>query len=306
MPVGLEQNFAFMESQAAYIESQARMIQHGSIQYPDLVGISREASPHADSIVYYTYNGSGSMVDIANRGTDYPFVEVQQAQHTVPIHWKALAYDYSDREIGRAMLLGLPLTDRKVRIAFRIAEEEKERVVLNGDAAKGWDGLINQPTTVVGHSPAAGRTAWASATDEQIFNDLNDAIAGVWVETTQVRTADTVLLPPAQYSLLQRPMGTNANRSIMNYVMENNILTATTGRPLMFRTVRQLNGAAASNADRMIVYARDMEVVRFHVPQELMFSEPQRSGLGWVYFGSMVLGGVEIMEPKSFRYVDGV
>ena len=122
-----------MESQAAYIESEARMIKYGSIQYPDLVGISREASPHADVITYYSYDGTGTMADIANRATDYPFVETAQQQHNVDIHWKGLAYDWSDREIGRAMLVGLPLADRKVRVAFRIAEEEKERVVLDGD-----------------------------------------------------------------------------------------------------------------------------------------------------------------------------
>ena len=110
------------------------MIKYGSIQYPDLVGISREASPHADVITYYSYDGTGTMADIANRATDYPFVETAQQQHNVDIHWKGLAYDWSDREIGRAMLVGLPLADRKVRVAFRIAEEEKERVVLDGDS----------------------------------------------------------------------------------------------------------------------------------------------------------------------------
>ena len=138
-----------MESQAAYIESEARMIKYGSIQYPDLVGISREASPHADVITYYSYDGTGTMADIANRATDYPFVETAQQQHNVDIHWKGLAYDWSDREIGRAMLVGLPLADRKVRVAFRIAEEEKERVVLDGDEGKGWDSLIDHSSITI-------------------------------------------------------------------------------------------------------------------------------------------------------------
>ena len=140
----LASRFQFMESQAAYIESEARMIKYGSIQYPDLVGISREASPHADVITYYSYDGTGTMADIANRATDYPFVETAQQQHNVDIHWKGLAYDWSDREIGRAMLVGLPLADRKVRVSFRIAEEEKERVVLDGDEEQGL-GLAHQP-----------------------------------------------------------------------------------------------------------------------------------------------------------------
>ena len=85
-----QQRLQFMQSQAAHIEPRARMIEHGSIQYPDLVGISREASPHADVITYYSYDGTGDMVDIANRGNDIPLVQISEAQHNVGIHWKAI------------------------------------------------------------------------------------------------------------------------------------------------------------------------------------------------------------------------
>ena len=150
----LASRLQFMESQAAYIESRARMIQHGSIQYPSLVGIERSASPFADVITYYSWDGTGDMIDLANRANDYPFVEVTQAQHNVPIEWKGLAYDYSDREVGRAMLTGVPLSDRKSRIAFRIWEEIKDDVFINGDSAKGWDGFINVANVA---SPNASR-----------------------------------------------------------------------------------------------------------------------------------------------------
>ena len=300
----LEQRFQFMESQAAHIESRIRMIRHGSIQYPELVGISREASPHADSIVYYSYDGTGDMIDIANRGNDYPLVEISQQQHTVGIHWKGLAYDWSDREIGRAMLVGVPLSDRKVRIAFRIWEEQKERVFLNGDAAKGWDGILNHADIPVENAAQA----WADATDKQIFNDVNELIGGAWEGTNQVRLADTLLLPVAQLIELNRPMGDNANRSVLEYIKENNPLTAMTGRPLMIRTLRQLKGAAPAHGgnaqDRVIAYPRDMEVIRYHVPQELQFIEPQRIATVWKYHGHGVLAGLEIMEPSAMRYLD--
>ena len=98
---------------------------HGSIQYPSLVGIERSASPFADTITYYSWDGTADMIYLANRGNDYPIVEVEQAQHNVNIEHLGLAYDFSDREIGRAMLTGVPLPDRKTRIAFpRLGREE--------------------------------------------------------------------------------------------------------------------------------------------------------------------------------------
>ena len=298
----LGQQYQFVESQATYIEPRMRMIMHGSIQYPTLAGISREANPHADSITYYSYNFTGEMVNLSNRGNDIPLVQTQLAQHIVNIEWLALGYDWSDREIGRAMMLGQSLSDRKVRAAFRTAEEEKERIFLNGNANYGWDGLINHSTIP---KTTAAKT-WATSTDKEIFNDANNLIANRWSATNQVRLCDTLLLPVSQFTLLSRPMGDNANQSVMQYLKMYNPYTAATGRELMIKTLRQLDGAGPSNADRALAYPRDMEVLRYHIPQELTFIEPQRRGFSWVYHGSMVLAGLEIMEPTAMAYLDGI
>lgn len=298
----LQQRFQFMESQAAHIESRVRMIQHAYIQYPELVGISREASPHADSIIYYSYDGTGRMISLANRANDIPLLEVQRAQHSVPLDWRALAYDWSDWEIGRAMYVGQNLPDQKVRTAFRIAEEEKERVFLYGDTDLGWDGMINNPNIPVDTESET----WDNADDKEIFRNVNELLGGAWVQTNQVRICDTLLLPLNQLVSLGRPMGDSANRSILQYIAEHNIYTQSTGKKLMIKTLRQLDGAGAGGTDRAIAYPRDMEVLRFHVPQELQFIEPQRVGMTWVYHGTMSLAGLEIMEPNAMRYLDGI
>ena len=302
----LASRLQFMESQAAYIESRARMIMHGSIQYPSLVGIERAASPYADVITYYSWDGTGDMIDLANRATDYPFVEVTQAQHNVNIEWKGLAYDYSDREIGRAMLTGVPLADRKTRIAFRIWEEIKDDVFINGDSSKGWDGFINNSNITAVDAAAT----FASSTGVVIADIVNEALNAVYDDTNQVRLADTLCLPVEQMNLIAtKPIGDNANRSVLAYIRENNIYTQMTGNPLMIRTLRQLENAAGtmgSPTDRMIAYAKDMDVLRFHVPQELQFLEPQRRADTWVYYGHGVLAGLEVMEPTAMRYRDNI
>ena len=297
----LQQRLTFMESQAAHIESRVRMIQHGSIQYPELVGISREASPHADSIVYYSFDGTGDMIDLANRGNDFPLVQLLENQHTVSIQWKGLAYDWSDRELGRAILVGQSLSDRKVRLAFRIAEEEKERIFLTGDEGYGWNGMIN-----FAEIPTQAGSDWAMATDEDIFSQVNALIGGAWEHTNQVRICDTLLLPVSSFVALGRPMGNDANQSVMEYIRKYNPYTALTGNPLMIKTLRQLNDASAGNKGRAIAYPRDMDVLRYHIPQELQFIEPQRVGTNWIYHGTMVLGGLEIMEPSAMRYLDDI
>ena len=293
----------FVESQAASVESRVRMILHGSIQYPDLVGVSREADPFADTITYYSYDGTGDMIFLSNRGNDYPFVQITQAQHNVNIEHLGLAYDWSDREIGRARQTGVSLPDRKTRIAFRIWEEKKDDLFINGDSDKGWDGFINIANVA---SPNASAT-FAASTGIEIANIVNEALGDVWDGTNQVRYADTLVLPPEQMNVLAtKPIGDNANRNTLAYIKENNIYTQMTGNPLMIRTLRQLKGAGGTNSDRMVVYSRDMDVVRFHVPRELQFTEPQRRADTYVMYGSGVLAGLEVMEPGAFRYRDNI
>ena len=242
--MSLRQQLQFLQSQAAHIESRVRMIEHGSIQYPALVGISREASPHADSIIYYSFDHSGTMVDLANRANDFPNVEITEDQHSVQIQHKGLAYDWSDREIGRARLVGQNLSDRKVRAAFRIAEEEKERTFLEGDVGYGWDGMINNPNI-----PRAWHgTSWTTDSDENVFNSVNQLIGGAWAQTRQVYICDTLLLPVDTFVALGRPMGNDANQSVMDYIRKYNPYTALTGNPLMIRTLRQLDTAGDTGA----------------------------------------------------------
>ena len=251
------------------------------------------------------------MVDGANRGNDIPLINVSQDQHTQNIQWKHLAYGWSDREIGRAMYTGVNLPDLKVRFAFRTAEEEKERVFLTGDAGYGWDGIVNN--SAIPRSASAG--TWTTASDQIIFQEVNMLIGGAWEATNESRVCDTLLLPTESLVALNRPMGADANRSLMEYIMANNPYTQTTGNPLMIKKLRELATAGSRTAvggvtpttdRRAIAYPRDQEVLRYHIPQDLTFSEPQRQAMGWVYYGTLVLGGLEIMEPAAMRYLDGI
>ena len=91
-----------------------------------------------------------------------------------------------------------------------------------------------------------------------------------------MRIADSLLLPVAQFTYIASTRIPDTNMTIGAFVKENNVYTQVTGNPLMIRSVRQLNEIAPSSEDRAMAYVKDMEVLRFHVPQELQFIEPQR------------------------------
>lgn len=306
MATTLNQRLQYMESQAAHIEPRMRMVKRERIRYAELFPIVREASPYADVIIYYSGDSTGEMGDLANRANDYPLVQVQSQQHTQRIAWKGLAYDYSDREIERAMQVGQSLPDRKIRAAFRIAEETKQQVCYFGDSSVGWHGALNHSS--IPTSRAAKR--WSTASDDEIFNDINNLIGGAYSAVNEARLCNTLLLPTAQRIMLAKPMGDDASKSIEEYIRMYNPYTQETGQPLMIRTVPELATAGLDSSNmattRAVAYVRDPEVVRFHVLQELMFMEPQRRADVWTYYGQMSLGGLEWLEPNVNRYFDHI
>ena len=156
-------------------------------------------------------------------------------------------------------------------------------------------------------TPVNATATFAASSGVVIADIINEALNAVYDDTNQVRLADTLCLPVEQMNLIAtKPIGDNANRSVLAYIRENNIYTQMTGNPLMIRTLRQLETAGAGSTDRMIAYAKDMDVLRFHVPQELQFLEPQRRADTYVYYGHGVLAGLEVMEPTAMRYRDNI
>jgi hypothetical protein len=58
---------------------------------------------------------------------------------------------------------------------------------------------------------------------------------------------------------------------------------------------------------RMIVYKRDPQVLKMHIPMPHRFLPPwQTAPLVFTVPGIFRLGGLEIRRPSAVRYVDGI
>ena len=114
----------------------------------------------------------------------------------------------------------------------------------------------------------AGTMTFNDLTGMQIYHLIVDDIS--WVVETSRETFSTnitdgmcVYLPTQQYNRLSsRFIGDNQERSIMRAVREDNPWTERTGNQVSFRSVSELNGAAATTGrDRMITGVNDDRVL---------------------------------------------
>ena len=295
----------FVTSQTSYIERQVNEIQYPDIQYPQLVPVDTTASPWAKTVTYYSADKFGRADWINGNSDDIPMAGSEMTKSETSVYTAGIGYGYGLEEISQAQMLGINLPGIDAQAARRAYEEMVDRVVISGDAAKGFYGLINAPGVTVGTATTGN---WATATPAEILADVNNQLTGQYTGTLYTAPVDTLLMPYTAWLLLTTRMVSDlSTETIFSWLLRNNVYTAVTGQPLSVRGLRQLDTAGAGGTRRMVAYRRDPSVVKVHIPMPHRFLPVFQAGpIRYEVPGIFRLGGVDVRQPLLFSYVDGI
>jgi hypothetical protein len=253
----------------------------------------------------YTYRmvkTQGKAKIIADKTTDMPMVNAQATEHTVPIEDLALGYQYSVMEVKAAAALRRPLDDTYARAARRGIAEQIDDMLATTRPGRTF-GFIDHPE--VDDTFNGFAAAWDNTTDgDEMVAQMNSFVNGFWDSLKDAPFGNgqvTLVMPAPKYSLLaSTPMGDNADKTALTYLLSNN--------PYLERVVpwHRLTGAGDSSADRAIVYIRDPEVLGAIVPREFTPLPFQQVGLQLVNPVIAACGGIALRYPVAVRYGDGL
>lgn len=227
-----------------------------------------------------------------------------------------LEIKYTILELESAAKLGRPIDQQKFEALQLKHQMDIDEQVYIGDFSLNTTGLCNSDlvTNVNNVVPgASGFTVWTSKNPDEILNDFNTALTSVWQTAAWAVMSDQVRIPPAQFGYLSTSKVSNAgNISILKYVQENNIFTASTGRKLTILPLKWCIGAGVGGTigttgtvDRMVVYLKDKQRVRY--PMTLLQRTPIQYDSIYhkcTYFCR--LGAVEVVYPETIGYFDGI
>ena len=172
-------------------------------------------------------------------------------------------------------------------------------------------GLINNPNvTRVSAASAAGGggTSWAAKTADEILADINTAISTLWKENDCSIDAlpNHILVPVEQFGLLvTRKVSDDSERSILTYVLENN-LTAQQGGTLIISPCKWCSHAGSSNSDRMVVYCNRIDRICFNLTQPLRRMETEYAEMRIKIPYIAQFSEVRFLYPSTVRYMDGI
>ncbi len=269
----------------------------------ELIPVSTEAGPGAESIVYEQYDSTGIAKLIANYADDLPRADVKGKEFFAPIKSIGNSYGYSLQEIRAAQMAGKSLEQRKANAAVRAQREKWNRIAFFGDAdtgLPGWLSNANVPNAAVASGDGAGDpTEWADKTPSEILKDMNDAVNAIVDLTNGAESPNTIVLPIAQYTMIATTnAGTGTDTTILEYFLRNSPFITSV------EWANELKGAFTGGADGFIVYDRSPDKMTFEMPQDFEQLPVQERGLEFVIPCHSRVGGTIIYYPlsQSFKY----
>lgn len=296
----------FYAREIEYIMAKTYDMLYPELKARSLFPINREVPPGAKTFTYYQYDMRGMGKLIANYAKDFPRADINKKVFTGVIREIGASYGYSWKDLEAAKMAGLPLEQRKANAAKRAVLQKENKVAFNGDADSNILGLLSVSSNNVSEITVASDGTGASPTllsktPTQIIRDLNLLFTKVYDVSLGVETADTLILPPEQYSYIaSTPYSTITTMTILQWFMNNNPWVKNV------EMVPELKGAGPGSSDIMFAYKRDPDKVAIIVSLDFMQLPPQLEGAEWVIPCMSGTGGLVFFYPLSAAYGHGI
>ncbi len=223
---------------------------------------------------------------------------------------------YSILELASAAQLGRPIDAQKYEALKLKHQMDIDEQVYVGDSTMAQTGLFNSSlVTNVSNLPngASASPLWANKTPAEILADVNAILQSAWAASGYAVMPREIRIPPTQFGAISTQVVSNAGSvSILKYLLENNIVTASGNGKINIQPAKWLVGAGSGGTigtsgtvDRMIAYTNEKQFVRY--PMTMLQRTPiQYDSIFHKTTYYCRLGVVEVVYPETVAYRDGL
>ena len=243
-------------------------------------------------------------------------VGVDTGKTPTPLTPWGLEVKFTILELGSAAKMGRPIDDQKLEALKLKHQMDIDEMVYVGDSSLGLTGLLNNTLmSNVSNVPngASASPLWANKTPAEILADINAMLASTWQASAYAVMPRDILLPPVQFGFIAtQVVSTAGNVSILDYVLKNNIVTASGQGQISIKPAKWCVGAGAGGTltvanghDRMIAYTKEKKFVRY--PMTMLQRTPvQFDSIFHKFTYYCRLGGVELVYPETMSARDAL
>lgn len=293
-------SIAYYMNQIGAIEAKIYPKKYGTIVFYDLIPVVTTDPEYADTYTYFCYDGVTLGKFLGSNAKDLPESTITLKESTARMYYGGNNYDYSIDELRKSIAVRLPLDTTKASMSMRGFQEHAQKVAFFGDSERGITGLFNNGNVPVSNSAVN----WATATGDEIANDISTFMYSIMENSKNNHKPNILLIPPSRWAFLLRPMSSNSNMTILEYVKTNNPYSAMTNSELTIKQVFQLDEAGTGGVPRMMAYELNEDNLTMRMPISWRALAPQPVGLGINVPCEYKFGGVVYRFPLSAAYRD--
>lgn len=287
----------FVVSQRSHIEPEVLTRPYPQIKYSRLIPVDTSANPFAMSVTHFAQDSAGHAKFINGKGDNIPLVNITGSKFEQTVNMAGVGYSFSLEEIGAAQMMGLNLSNDGAAAARLAYEQFVDAVAFTGDTEINVEGFYNMS----GITTAAAGATFAASTPDAVLAIINTALTAIETTSLGVDVADTIILPLKAGATMERRLGDGSDTTILDFIMRANRYTRQTGLPLTIEFDWRLDAL-----NKMVVYRRDPQVLKMHMPMPLRFIPPQSVNLEIKVLGMFRFAPVNIRRPAAVRYISGV
>lgn len=289
------------------IETTFYEVLYAPLKGMSLFPVSSAYNIAAENILFQVWDYRGQSRTIANYAVDdFPEADVLLKQLSVPVKGEGSRFSYTIQDLRASAMANQPLDQMKQLAARRTIEQGINKIIWNGDVDTGRVGILTDsdvPYGTVAADGIGGTTTFSTKTGQQIYRDISLMIQEVFDNSNGIFTADTVVLPPAQYELIARTPFAEQYRA--NSILE--------GLKMNFPGINieyavELKGASSITPanDVMMAYQKKMEYSCLALPIPFEMFPPQMSALEYRVLCHARTAGMIIRQPISINIKEGI
>jgi len=296
---------AFFSRELEHIKQESYDVLYADLTYDKVFPVDSEANPGATHITYHTYDHRGMAEVVNNYAKDLPRVDVDGVETTVPVRTVGSAFGFTIDEINASKMVGKKLDRRRAMAARRAIEEKFNTITWTGDTAAGLYGVLTHPNIPSGNAPTTGTssgTEWSTKTALLIRDDINTMFRTIFTGTKGVERADTLCLPPTQWSyVMEKEISNDSGLTIAQWFVKNSPYFKSLDD---FIVVPELEGAGTSGSDVAVALTRRKDKVEVVIPQDVYFHPEEKRSLEYVTDVTGRFGGLNVYYPMSMYILE--
>jgi len=298
------QSGAFLADQLQHIVAGVLRKPYPNIVYPKICPVSFEVNPGATSIKQTLWDRTGSFDLISDAADDLPRSGVKIGEIVNEIREFGGSFDYTQSELLAAKMAGVSLSTERADAVRDAYERRNNTTCLFGRAGTGLRGMLNHPAidrvVVTGNNS----DAWfndPNTTPQQMLDLLNFGVTQMRLNSKQVEQPDTVLLGESDHRIVSTTCRSSTSDTTVLDLFKKMNPGITSVEPI--NELDPANSDGNLTARRMVIYKKDPEKGKFHIPLPLTFLPPQPKNLKFIVPAMSKAGGFIPSHPLAFLYV---